>query len=205
MRRTSYTRIAVRVGPHAGLPPKARLACSTGQTHFFRIIIVRVPQDIAHFSGQRSANNCGAITVLAAGIGGSQFGGPPGSRPTRPTRPDAVSSRTTTRATPDFDHPASVSIDVGESPLALYAPCARPPLVFKGLCRLPRPLARGGAPRAAVPRPGCHPKQPIKPGRCWGKAARRRSQVRRVGTQPCSCKSRRTLPRHVIVLGEKGE
>ena len=37
----------------------------------------------------------------------------------------------------------------------------------------------------------CRPKPPIKPGRCGGRPATRRSQVRRVGKRPCSCKSGR--------------
>ena len=32
----------------------------------------------------------------------------------------------------------------------------------------------------------CRPTQPIKPGKVWGSAAKRRSHVRRVGKRPCS-------------------
>src|SRR4030095_14287294 len=60
---------------------------------------------------------------------------------------------------PDFDHPASVSIDVcGISPASLCFLCQTPPLVFKGV--LSTATARPWAAQGVSTRTRCRPKQP---------------------------------------------
>jgi hypothetical protein len=61
--------------------------------------------------------------------------------------------------------------------------CQTPPFVFQG--GLSTVTARPWWAQGGNAWPRCRAQPPIKPGQCGGSAARRRSQVRRVGKRPC--------------------
>ncbi len=76
-----------------------------------------------------------------------------------------------------------------------------PPLVFKG--GLSTATARPWWAQGLNMFTRCRPKQPIKPGTRDGSAVRRRSQVRRVGTPPCSVNKGRNCFAYGVILLNK--
>src|SRR5437762_1611620 len=91
---------------------------------------------------------------------------------------------------PDLLQPASVSmLEWGISPFSRCFLCQTPPPVFRAVLSIA--TARPATAQGWINSTRYRPKQPIKPGKCSGNFARRRSQVRRLGNRPFSTSSTR--------------